>query len=214
MFPLGTVLFPGVTVPLHVFEDRYRALMHHLLRLPEGDRWFGTVGIREGYEVGERGAQSLYRVGCRLKLTDAEAHPDGTFDITAVAVDRIRMDRLDTSEAYPSSEVSLLPARDASISDGVVEVAVAASYAYRVGVSEFRDDPLTGELPSDPVMLSWTLAALAPVSMPDQQAMLEEEDPELRLTLAAGAFQAELRAMNVIPSLPATQVARTRWSPN
>ena len=45
MFPLNTVLFPGVTVPLTVFEDRYRALVHHLLRVEDpAARLFGTVG--------------------------------------------------------------------------------------------------------------------------------------------------------------------------
>jgi uncharacterized protein len=214
MFPLGTVLFPGVSVPLRVFEDRYRALIHHLLRLPEDERYFGSVAIREGYEVGDHGAQSLYRVGCRLKLTDVEGHADGSFDIAAVVIDRIRMNRLDTSGTFPAGEVTRLTSRETVIPESVVEAAAAACYAYRIAVQQFREDPLTGDLPSDPVMLSWTLAALTPVAMPDQQAMLEEDDPALRLTMAASAFHAELRAMNVIASLPATQVARTRWSPN
>ena len=96
MFPLNAVLFPGVSVPLKVFEDRYRALVHHLLREPDPTlRQFGSVGIREGYEVGEHGAQSLYRVGCRVKLSDVESHPDGTFDVTAVGLDRIQLERLE-----------------------------------------------------------------------------------------------------------------------
>ncbi|MBA3782417.1 MAG: peptidase S16, partial [Nocardioides sp.] len=58
MFPLSTVIFPGVQVPLHVFEDRYRALVHHLLREPDPEqRVFGSVAIRDGYEVGDHGAQ-------------------------------------------------------------------------------------------------------------------------------------------------------------
>ena len=66
MFPLNMVLFPGVSVPLKVFEDRYRAMVHHLLREPDPTlRQFGSVGIREGYEVGDHGAQSLYRVGAQ-----------------------------------------------------------------------------------------------------------------------------------------------------
>ena len=82
MFPLNAVLFPGVSVPLKVFEDRYRAMVHHLLREPDPIlRQFGSVGIREGYEVGDYGAQSLYRVGCRVKLAEVESHPDGTFDV-------------------------------------------------------------------------------------------------------------------------------------
>jgi Lon protease-like protein len=52
LFPLSTVLFPGLVLPLHVFEDRYRALVRHLMDLPEGaPREFGVIAIRRGWEV-------------------------------------------------------------------------------------------------------------------------------------------------------------------
>ena len=76
MFPLNTVLFPGVSVPLRVFEDRYRAMVHHLQRIEDpAARVFGSVGIREGYEVGDHGGQSLFRVGVKVQLTEVEPHP-------------------------------------------------------------------------------------------------------------------------------------------
>ena len=91
-----------MSVPLRVFEDRYRALVHHLLRVDDPtERVFGSVGIREGYEVGDHGAQSLFRVGCRVQLTEVEAHPDGTFDLVAVGLDRIELERLDTTGTFP-----------------------------------------------------------------------------------------------------------------
>src|SRR3954451_21675455 len=106
MFPLNAVLFPGVSVPLTVFEDRYRALVHHLLRVDDpAERVFGSVGIREGYEVGDHGAQSLYRIGCRLQLSDVESHADGTFDIVVVGMERIELQRLDTGGPFPVGHV-------------------------------------------------------------------------------------------------------------
>jgi hypothetical protein len=215
MFPLSTVVFPGVQVPLRVFEDRYRALVHHLLREPDpAARLFGSVGIREGYEVGDHGAQSLYRVGCRMQLTEVEERPDGTFDVVAVGRDRIRLDRLVTSGDFPAGEVSELPVADAAVDDAVVEVALATFTAYRVAVEPWRGDPHPGRLPRDPTYLSWTLAALAPLAMPERQSLLESDDAEQRLLLVTQLLRAELQAMNAIPSLPATEVARTRWSPN
>ncbi len=215
MFPLNTVLFPGVSVPLHVFEDRYRALVHHLLRLEDPtDRIFGSVAIREGYEVGDHGAQSLYRVGCRVRMTDVESHPDGTFDLVAVGLDRIELDRLETSETFPRGHVRPRPDATGPVAAEVTERARAMFTAYRVALTEIRGDPYPAELPKDPTYLSWTLAALAPLPMPDRQSLLEAEDTELRLTRVTDLLRTELRAMNVIPSLPATEVARTRWSPN
>ena len=89
IFPLNTVVFPGVTLPLHVFEDRYRALVHHLLTIPDKSmRLFGIVAIREGYEVGDsenrRGVQSLHRVGTLVQLTEVERYDDGQLKSVAV----------------------------------------------------------------------------------------------------------------------------------
>ena len=215
MFPLNTVLFPGVSVPLQVFEDRYRAMVHHLLRVESPtDRVFGSVAIREGYEVGDHGAQSLYRVGCRVRMTDVESHPDGTFDMVAVGLDRIQLDRLDASGTFPVGHVTPLPDDTPPVPAEITERARAMFTAYRVALTEIRGDPYPAELPADPTYLSWTLSALAPLPMPDRQSLLEAEDAGLRLTLVTDLLRSELRAMNVIPSLPATEVARTRWSPN
>jgi Lon protease-like protein len=215
MFPLNAVLFPGISVPLRVFEDRYRALVHHLLREPDlTKRVFASVAIREGYEVGDHGAQSLYRVGVRLQLTDVEAHEDGTFDVVAVGMERIELQRLDPSGTFPVGHVEPHPDPESAVSESVLEHARAAFTAYRAALTALRSDPYEGSLPRDPTYLSWTLAALAPLPMSERQTLLEADDAGERLVLLTDLLRAELRAMNVIPSLPATEVARTRWSPN
>ncbi len=215
MFPLNAVLFPGVSVPLTIFEDRYRALVHHLLRVDEpADRLFGSVGIREGYEVGDHGAQSLYRVGCRVQLTEVEPHPDGTFDIVAVGLERIELERLDTTGTFPVGHVVERPEPEGLVAEEVLERARATFSAYRMALTDIRSDPYTGSLPKDPSYLSWTLAAVAPLPMHERQALLEADDATQRLVMVTDLLRTELRAMNVIPSLPATEVARTRWSPN
>lgn len=215
MFPLNSVLFPGLSVPLRVFEDRYRALVHHLLRVEDPtDRVFGSVAIREGYEVGDHGAQSLFRVGCRVRLTDVEAHPDGTFSVVAVGIDRIQLDHLDTTGPFPVGHVTERPERATAVPEEVLEFARATFTAYRQALAQIATDPYSGALPRDAEYLSWTLAACAPLPMTERQALLEAEDAGERLALVTDLLRSELRAMNVIPSLPATEVARTRWSPN
>ena len=215
MFPLNTVLFPGVVVPLHVFEERYRALVHRLLRVPEpADRLFGSVAIREGYEVGDHGAQSLFRVGCRMQLTEVSSHADGSFDIVAVGRDRLRLEELHTSGDFPEGVVTTLDSGAEDASEETVERALATFEAYRAAVTDLRGDPLPGPLPRDPTYLSWTLAAAAPLALPERQSLLECDGAEERLLLVTDLLSHELRAIRVIPSLPATEVARTRWSPN
>ncbi|TQL69206.1 hypothetical protein FB381_3110 [Nocardioides albertanoniae] len=214
MFPLNAVLFPGVTLPLRVFEDRYRAMVNHLLMQDEEDRHFGSVAIREGYEVGESGAQSLYRVGVKLMITEAERNDDGSFDLEVLAVDRIRMDTMESSGDFPVADVEVLDEDQVDVPSTVVDTARGIFTAYRAALLEFRDDPFTGSLPKDPEFLSWTISATTPLPMPDRQALLEASDAGVRLGMAIDLLRAELRAMNVIPSLPATEVARTKWSPN
>ena len=215
MFPLNSVLFPGLSVPLRVFEDRYRALVHHLLRIEDPtERLFGSVAIREGYEVGDHGAQSLFRVGCKALLTEIEPHPDGTFDVVAVGLERIQLDQLDRGDLFPIGHVSPRPEETPPVDEEILERARATFTAYRQALSEIRSDPYSGSLPRDPTYLSWTLAACAPLPLPERQALLEADDATDRLVLVTELLRSELKAMNVIASLPATEVARTRWSPN
>ncbi len=215
MFPLGSVLFPGLRVPLRVFEDRYRALVHHLLRVEDPtDRVFGSVAIREGYEVGDHGAQSLFRVGCRVRLTEVESNADGTFDVVAVGLDRFELQSLETSGPFPVGHVVERPEGTAEVAEELLVRSRAVFAAYRQALAGISADPYDGDLPRDPTYLSWTLAACAPLPLGERQALLEAEDATERLTLVHDLLRSELRAMNVIPSLPATEVARTRWSPN
>jgi Lon protease-like protein len=215
MFPLNTVLFPGMSVPLRVFEDRYRALVHHLLRVDDPtERVFGSVGIREGYEVGEHGAQWLFRVGCRVKMTEVEALPDGTFELEVLGLDRIELEHLDTTGTYPVGRVTPLGEPYVAVPERVVDDARETWASYCDALLDIEREPPSSELPHDPAYLSWALAALAPLSLADRQALLEAEDTTGRLQMVTDVLRGELRVMSVFPSLPATEVARTRWSPN
>jgi uncharacterized protein len=216
MFPLNTVLFPGVSVPLYVFEDRYRALVHRLITVEDpASRLFGTVAIREGYEVGDHGAQSLHRIGCYLQLTDSVRHDDGTFDIVAVGRGRIRLDGIDGSGSFLEGTVERLEDGDGAIRSETVHDALAMFEAYRATVSEVSGaDVLVGDLPHDPTYLSWSLAATCLLTMRERQDLLEAPNAAVRLAMVTGMLHREIRAMRAIPSLPATDVARNRWSPN
>jgi uncharacterized protein len=94
LFPLGTPVFPGVVLPLQIFEPRYRRLMRDLMALPEsGDgRFFGVVAIRQGWEVEEVApAEALYDIGCTARLQAVRPLPDGGFRIVTVGGDRFRL---------------------------------------------------------------------------------------------------------------------------
>ena len=170
MFPLSTVVFPGVSLPLHVFEDRYRSLVRHLLTVDDpAERVFGTVAIREGYEVGDHGSQSLYRVGVRLQLTEVERQRRRHLR------DRGRRPRaagcsseMQRGEEFAHGVVDVMDEPEGQVPDRGARP--GPGDLHRVPRRDHRapGHPFSGSLPRDPDYLSWTLAALAP--LPDGRA--------------------------------------------
>ncbi len=217
LFPLNAVVFPGVSTGLHIFEDRYRALVQELLGVESVfDRVFGVIAIREGYEVGDHGMQAAHRVGTLVQLTEVEPYEDGRFDIEVIGRQRLRvLDSENTAGTFLRGEVELLADTD---EPDASEAAAEARYTferYRMQLSDLRGGPvLTGEMPGDPAYLSYALAATCLLTLPQRQSLLEADTSLERLTMITQALQQEMRAMRALPSLPATEVARTRWSPN
>jgi uncharacterized protein len=220
LFPLNTVLFPGIVMPLHIFEDRYRLLVRDLIALPpDAAREFGVVAIKVGYEVGARGVHTIQRTGCAALVTEVTANPDGTFEIMVIGRRRFHVESLDPSQEYRRADGQWLP--DSSGGDRPGEADTTADHArqlfeiYRDTVAELRgDDILEGDTPTNPVDLSYTLAAALVLNLAERQALLEAPDVVSRLRLGTSIMRSELQAMSAIPSLPATTMARTQWSPN
>ena len=220
LFPLNTVLFPGIVMPLHIFEDRYRLLVRDLIALPaDAAREFGVVAIKVGYEVGARGVHTIQRTGCAALVTELTANMDGSFEIVVVGRRRFHVESLEESEEYLKAEVQWLP--DDRGGDSPKDAEDAARTArdifdgYRDTVEQLRgEDVLEGTSPEDPVDLSYTLAAALVLSLGDRQSMLEAPDVVGRLRLGTSLMRSELRAIAAVPSLPATSLARTQWCPN
>ncbi|MGH3414494.1 MAG: LON peptidase substrate-binding domain-containing protein [Marmoricola sp.] len=220
LFPLNTVLFPGTVTPLHIFEDRYRAMMRDLLAIEDpAERTFGAVAIREGYEVGEHGVQHAHRVGTLVQVTSVERHDDGSFDIEATGRQRLRTVSLLPGEEYLRAEVELLAEARRAEPDPASRLQAERTRRvferYRGELSGLRGGQvLAGDLPGDPDYLSYSLAAACLLTLRERQQLLEADTAPDRLALLAHMLREEMRAMRALPSLPATEVARTRWSPN
>src|SRR6201991_2167738 len=107
LFPLGAVLYPGMLLPLHIFEERYRQLVSDLLDGADPRR-FGVIAIRKGRETGVDGVSALYEIGCTATLRQIAKYEDGQFDIVTVGSQRFRLTGLDDSREYLQAEVELL----------------------------------------------------------------------------------------------------------
>lgn len=214
IFPLGSVVFPGVRLSLHIFEDRYRELMRHLLDQPEDQPAFGIVAIREGYEVGDTGVQSAHRVGCVVHLLDVAEYDDGRYDVEVEARGRLRLDAMVSSDSFMWGQVEYLPEIDGRDAEDAADRAHAVFEAYRGALRSFQLESVVTDLPTAPAELSYVLASTAVLTMRDRQGLLEAPDAATRLRQFSRLLVSEIQAMRAIPSLPAVEVARTSWSPN
>jgi Lon protease-like protein len=214
LFPLGTVLFPGLVLPLHIFEPRYRTLIRDLMDLPaDHTREFGVVAIRGGWEVPASapggltagGSLTLYDVGCTAEVRQITEHPDGRFDIVTVGRRRFRLAEVVSDPApYLVGEVELLgePTGDESV---VERLATAVLELFQRYITLMRQDaPEVGEqLPDRPAVLSYLVAASAALSVEDRQRLLAAPDTVRRLRGERSLLRRELALLSRLRAVPA-----------
>jgi hypothetical protein len=218
LFPLGTVLYPGMVLPLHIFEDRYRQLMNDLLRLPE-PREFGVIAIREGRETGADGVTSLHEIGCVAELRDVSEQDDGGYDIVTVGTDRFRLapgeQNLDKSQPYLRGQIERLPDEPGDVGSLAVPAAQASFRAYLDAlVEQGGATVLIEELPGDPELLSYVIAAAMIVELPAHQALLAEPDASSRLAAERTLLARETAMFRITTTRPAPDLTSTPFSPN
>jgi len=112
LFPLpNVVLFPGVYLPLHIFEPRYRTMVADAL---DGDRMIGMTLLKPGFEHDYDGRPPVYPIGCAGVITHAERLDDGRYNIILQGTERFRVVDEDQTRAYrvatvePISEPSVV----------------------------------------------------------------------------------------------------------
>jgi uncharacterized protein len=216
LFPLGTVLFPGLVLPLHIFEERYRRLVRDLLDGPE-PREFGVIAIRKGRETGVDGVSALHEIGCTARLRQVEQHDDGRFELATVGTQRFRLLGLDHSRPYLRGEIELLTEET-----GDEAAAALAVEAVQRTFREYLDALATRGaarisvpgLPDEPVLLSYLVAASMIVDLGDRQLLLAEPDAAGRLAAERTLLARETRMLRTLTSTPATDLRSSPYNPN
>jgi len=192
LFPLGTVLFPDMLLPLHVFEERYRKLM----RDRQGaDPIFGVVLTRHGREVGDR--PEIHRVGTAATLVGAGRYPDGRYDIVVQGGRRFRVRAEEWSAGYLIADVEWLgePAGASPESDELGTLAAEVGRLF----DRFLDalervtsvDLPREALPVEPRDLAYSLCARLPLDTWERQRLLEAASDRDRLADLAAILRRE-----------------------
>lgn len=179
IFPLNVVLFPGMMLPLQIFEPRYRLMTERCL---EGDRTFGVVLIEEGDEVG--GPATPHPVGTLAEISEVEQTPDGRYMLQTVGLRRFRILRQIEGEPYAQAEIEILEEADldAEIDTELLERAKAGIQAYVASLATLTRMRI--ELPTfglSAIDWSFLIGAALQVSNDDKQEVLELDDLEARL---------------------------------
>lgn len=207
MFPLGTVLFPGLVMPLNVFEERYRALVRHLLALPDGTpREFGVVAIQRGWEVdhhaGDSATLTLHEVGCSAEIRQVTEHPDGRFDLVTVGRRRFAIRKIEPNAApYLIADVEWLdepegpPGEADRLTPGLLDL-------FQRYLRLIRPDEAGEQVPDDPVVLSHLIAATAALPLSERQALLAAPDAAARLRVERRLLGREVGLLRQVRAVP------------
>jgi Lon protease-like protein len=182
LFPLPLVLFPGATLPLHLFEPRYRQLLTDCLA---GDRRFGIIALPRGMAEPELPAG---RVGCVAEITMHERLEDGRADIVVVGRERFALEALDDDDApYRVGRVTAY--EDVRGDDDDAEsldrlaTEVRALWTRVAGAARRiadESDPVPA-LPDDPSLVAFAIAAVVDLDLDARQQLLTARSPAARL---------------------------------
>jgi Lon protease-like protein len=188
LFPLQTVLYPGLPIPLHVFEDRYRQMFKRVL---DGDRRFGVVAIVKGREV-DAGA-TYHPVGCVAEVAEVDRHADGRLDVVAWGRNRFAIDGVAQAAPYIVAEVRTLPevtgegAEHRTVKTGRLFTRYVSTLLRMAGQPV---EPI--DVPEDPVAASYLIAAGLQVDLADKQRLLTIPSAAERLAFEAALLRREL----------------------
>jgi Lon protease-like protein len=183
LFPLEqVVLFPGMSLPLRIFEERYKVMIG---ACQVTDQLFGVTLIRSGREVGEPAEPE--RVGCTARMVRVDRLPDGRIHILTIGEQRFRLlgpVRV-TPEGYLVGDAQLLAEKpDPVVAEELVSSVSAEYTRYQQATLSLagRPEPMNPpELPADPVRLSYRIAATLFVDPRERQRLLETDEVASRL---------------------------------
>jgi uncharacterized protein len=190
LFPLQTVLFPGMPLVLQVFETRYQQMIGECLR---DNQPFGVVLIRDGEEVGDPGVEP-FAVGCTAEIARMQPLDDGHMQILVIGQERFRILGLHHDQPYLTGTVEYFPLRR-DVPGGRDAVAALRPWVEQylsllteAGELEFE----TGELPAEPESLAYLAATILQVPMLEKQTLLAEPAAATLLSTMRTLYRREL----------------------
>jgi Lon protease-like protein len=184
LFPLSHVLLPGMPLPLHIFEQRYRDLLRDL-EAGDGSGSFGVVALRSGTETRSGDSSDLPEVedvGTLAEVIEVDTAADGTADLLSVGSRRFRIDGLvPEGKAYLRAEVTYLDEDDGALTPEQATRARELIEVYDAMLVRLAGRATGAELPTDANQLSYQIAARLPLPPDERQSLLTDSTTADRL---------------------------------
>ena len=196
LFPLKTVLFPGMPLSLHIFEERYKQMMRQCLQehIP-----FGVVLIQHGEEVGAPAQPHV--VGCTARVTHVQPLEDGRMNLLAVGQDRFRILSLKHDKPFLVGVVEILPLQVGDPAALAAETARLRPLVERyLGILaqanqiEYRAE----QLPDEAEKFAFLAAALLQMPAAKKQALLHFDSDAKLLSALRACYLEELAVLKAL----------------
>jgi uncharacterized protein len=207
LFPLNTVLFPYMYLPMHIFEERYKLMINNCLL---GNRGFGVLLVDDGEDG--RGMRP-YDIGTVGRITDINRLSDGRFNLILQGVRRFRVLEYDTTRPYLSGKVELLDDEEQMTAPGLVS-AVSRMFGDYLNtlLNITGQDSRDIALPNDAAILSYLVADGLQIEWTAKQGLLEMASAQQRLDVEATILQKEVVLLKRLKTIPKRLVDHERDS--
>jgi len=203
LFPLNTVLFPGMMLPLNIFEERYKLMVNRCL---EESRPFGVVLIREGQEVG--GEAVPYEVGTTSVIAAVTHTDEGRMNIITIGSQRFRLRSLNSSLPYLVGDAEPWPLKGTGAGDveDLVEPIQAMLRQYMSLLTMAQGHKINvDQVPYDPQSLAWLVAIVLQIPMVEKQRLLDRPTARAVLTAERAIMRREQLILSHIADTQADQ---------
>lgn len=211
LFPLNSVLFPGIPLRLHIFEDRYKEMINQCV---DNQSPFGVVLIQDGTAEGGPIARP-HLIGTTAHITQVQRLPYGRMNIVAVGRDRFKVNELDlTSYSYLSADVDLLPLIDNDeiiLSTGMRKLRPLVKRYLTALVDSGQLEFDMKQLPEESLTLAFLAAHALQAEDNLKQNLLEASDVRDLFTSLLQIYQREVALIDILLSPP--QVEEDNDSP-
>jgi Lon protease-like protein len=190
LFPLNTVLYPGMPLPLHIFEERYR----RLLRIRAGEETVFGVILLNALNTSTV-PLGMHPIGTAARLVSKRPMPDGRADIVVTGTRRFRVHSENWSAGYCIADVTYLEDElgDPEAVASILKSSTARFARYVEGITRLTGQRFSGiRISSDPNEAAYDLTTRLPLHTWERQRLLELESTEARLNMLSGLIDREV----------------------